>query len=895
MKKILLKITSAAVAFLLLLGALPAYASESSVSLCAAVIADSFYGLDADDFTGEGNITARSISSAVKTKGKYLNRALPFLYDYVHGKADIGETAGKGTDAVYMLAEQMPRAQLLLMKVCGGEPLKPDYDALCAAVDDASAIGVGVILLALGDFGEDDWTDGGERLIKAIRAAYEKGIVVVCPAGDTGIMGAESLWDDNYGLRLPLASMPDYGTLGKLASLAEVFTVASVDTPEYYDYCVSYSTGKAAFTDTTARFDICGGKSFTEHFDGAALQYAVVDGEGSAEDCAAAGLDGKLALIQRGGITFAEKVNNAAACGAVGVIIYNNEEKGALVSMELDGASLPAIFVSREDGAAMAGEKDKTLKVTDGETALFTNPNGGNISECSARGLTSDMSLKPEFAAVGGEVALRSAESTTLNGSSTVYAAAVFTAQLLRFMSEAAKSGRIYGIEELRNAMINGAQPASGKLASGESVYHSPRAQGAGVVTSDTVLAELLLTSDGGKGAIFAGDGLKSSFTMTVRLRNTGKSTAVCSLSVTASVDATERYCEKDGALTPESAASDKAMLTPYFITGTAVALTGASVTVDKKKQNINACSKAFEAAEITIAPGEEKTLTITVTLSAAELKTLTSRFSDGFFVEGYIKAEAKEEMSSIPYYGFIGDYSSSGVFDGSIYGSNAFWGATMLYTKLSDSIMPLGVNTYIGDGAVYPSLCCISPDGDGIGDRLGVIFTLNRDCESVYGEIRDEKGKVITSGTLEGDFVKRDASGSIAVYRYLLWNGRAADNASYVYPDGRYTVILTADPVYGDAQSLEMSFYIDNTPPVLSSYSCENGVLKLTASDGRGVLRVRVYSLTDGGESFSDSKAVEGGSAVSLEFDVSPSESKRLYVEITDFAYNISLYRIDI
>ena len=51
----------------------------------------------------------------------------------------------------------------------------------------------------------------------------------------------------------------------------------------------------------------------------------VVPGMGAAEDFAAVDVEGAVALVERGQVFFRQKVANAAAAGAIGVMIYNNE------------------------------------------------------------------------------------------------------------------------------------------------------------------------------------------------------------------------------------------------------------------------------------------------------------------------------------------------------------------------------------------------------------------------------------------------------------------------------------------------------------------------------------------------------------------------------------------
>ena len=61
------------------------------------------------------------------------------------------------------------------------------------------------------------------------------------------------------------------------------------------------------------------------------------------------GLDGVIALIERGEITFEEKVNRVADAGAVAAIIYNNERGNFRGALQSDGP-IPAASLSQEEG-----------------------------------------------------------------------------------------------------------------------------------------------------------------------------------------------------------------------------------------------------------------------------------------------------------------------------------------------------------------------------------------------------------------------------------------------------------------------------------------------------------------------------------------------------------------
>ena len=72
-------------------------------------------------------------------------------------------------------------------------------------------------------------------------------------------------------------------------------------------------------------------------------------GRGFEDDIPGGGLEGRIALIERGTITFEEKVDRVADAGAVGAIVYNNEE-GLFRGTFTRESRIPAVAVSRSDG-----------------------------------------------------------------------------------------------------------------------------------------------------------------------------------------------------------------------------------------------------------------------------------------------------------------------------------------------------------------------------------------------------------------------------------------------------------------------------------------------------------------------------------------------------------------
>ena len=84
-------------------------------------------------------------------------------------------------------------------------------------------------------------------------------------------------------------------------------------------------------------------------------------GRAYAEDIPAEGLKGRIALIERGVITFEEKVDRVADAGAVGAIVFNNEE-GLFRGTFSAESRIPAVAVSQSDGRSLLAllEQGKT-------------------------------------------------------------------------------------------------------------------------------------------------------------------------------------------------------------------------------------------------------------------------------------------------------------------------------------------------------------------------------------------------------------------------------------------------------------------------------------------------------------------------------------------------------
>ena len=73
----------------------------------------------------------------------------------------------------------------------------------------------------------------------------------------------------------------------------------------------------------------------------------------AASDCAKGSATQFVALIQRGEISFADKVRNATAAGAAAAVIYNNAPEEFTGTLGSAGSWIPAVSVSGTDGSAL--------------------------------------------------------------------------------------------------------------------------------------------------------------------------------------------------------------------------------------------------------------------------------------------------------------------------------------------------------------------------------------------------------------------------------------------------------------------------------------------------------------------------------------------------------------
>lgn len=109
----------------------------------------------------------------------------------------------------------------------------------------------------------------------------------------------------------------------------------------------------------------------------------------------AAALSGKIALIDRGNCNFTVKVKNAQLAGAIGVIMVNNIDGIVLMGGSDNTITIPAVFITQDDGIIFKAQLANNLNVTLYATTLDGDVDNGVVVHEHGHGLSSRLTGGP--------------------------------------------------------------------------------------------------------------------------------------------------------------------------------------------------------------------------------------------------------------------------------------------------------------------------------------------------------------------------------------------------------------------------------------------------------------------------------------------------------------------
>jgi len=271
-------------------------------------------------------------------------------------------------------------------------------DNIVAAIEEAVQDGMDILNMSFGPRIPPTSDPLLNAQVIAVNNAAQAGVLSVIAAG-------------NKGLSPPFNSAG--GTVGGAAESSEALTVGAST-----NLHVSDGIGRAALRLEEEGLEVSGVRGtngaapFPAQLIGLLTDVDIVDGDAPGILCdplPTGSLQDAIALVQRGTCTFQTKVLNAARAGAIAVVIYNSPEGGdQLLTMDLQGAPLPAMFIARSDGVRLktvlarnlVRERMTFARVFAQEPRTFPDvPN--LLASFSSRGPSNDYQIKPDLVTVG--------------------------------------------------------------------------------------------------------------------------------------------------------------------------------------------------------------------------------------------------------------------------------------------------------------------------------------------------------------------------------------------------------------------------------------------------------------------------------------------------------------
>ncbi|MGX7111983.1 S8 family serine peptidase [Gemella cuniculi] len=830
--------------------------------------------------------------------GRWYNDKLIFAFNYndwndeikeeansSHGMHVAGTAVGnpsiKAQNGDYV-AGVAPEAQLMFMRVFSDKQDKGTTDSFIyiKAIEDAVKLGADSINMSLGST-TGSVLEVGKGISNAIALAKKAGITVSIAAGNSNTFG--------NGHSTPIATNPDYGLVGNpsvdydsisVAAISNTVLNTEVVTVNQLNGNSEFDNGNIAIGTYKTLFD-----STKEY------EYVYVE-KGTVSDFEGKDLQGKVALIKRGDIAFTEKVQNAINAGAVGVVIFNHESGGedlpGMLLNDLD-KQIPIVSMGNKGGIELSKHSDSYKLSFLGTYAKKPNPNIGKLTNFSSWGLSADGELKPDITAPGGDIFSSfndnkyGLESGTSMASPHVAGATALIKQALlqRFPELRENPEEIQRL--IKHLAMSTANP---NFNSETNAYTSPRQQGAGVLdTNKAALGNLYVTGENDYGSISLGN-VEDEFTLNLVVHNISN--------------------------------EDKKLVYTTFL-NTDEVKDGKITLLPRKLAEIS-------GGKVITVPANGK-VKLSIQVDATRFKNeLISQMPNGYYLEGFVKFfdadNNTEDIVSIPFVGFRGEFQNLAVVEKPIYdftGSdkpfyynypgtderdedNNFTSLVSATTLNGKNILKvLGEFTDPKTGENYFGKLAFSPNDDENYDEIGFkgVFLRNYENLKVSVYAKDDVNRehpLFQKGNENGRknyYDNNPSNPKSQIIDATIWQGQ--DNDGNPLADGEYQYVVSYNPTATGAKTQELSFNvtIDRVAPKIEGtggvYDETTRTFKpyLVTESGSGVLykKLSYIGKVDNGE----------GTQVDSEIlvDVNPDGSYTLPegIDLDMFTYSVEDY----
>ena len=786
-----------------------------------------------------------------------------------------------------------PEAQLIFMNVFNGKGSTYTH-AYAKAVEDSVKLGADSINLSLGAPNGTEYSVG-RSMERAIEFARNMGSIVAIAAGNDGHHG--------YSNYKPLANNPDYGTVGSPGLAKDALTVAAM-----YTTVDRVNVVKVDGIDAIKVGDVTLGKGQTKDFlngeDQKQYDYVVVPNFGSTdEDYTNIDVNGKIALIKRGAITFAQKIKRAADKGAVGVIIYNHETGGDVIFVmdygnESSIVNIPAVFMGYNDGTKLLDAHNKKVTFFR-DKAVIPYAKGGKLTDFSSYGYSTDGIFKPDITAPGGLIfsSINQDKYASMSGTSMATPHVAGAVPIIRKALQ--ERHNLSGVEEydtIKAIMMSTADPI---LDEGSTTnYVSPRKQGAGALNMLKAISSDLyvVKADGEPKASL--NNIESKFSFDLKVVNLGNQ---------------DRQLKYNTVLGTDNVENGLVTLT----TKTLEKIEGNEITVPAKGSRI-----------------------VTVNIDATKYhEALSNDMPNGYFLEGFVFFNDSADgtsIISIPFSGFRGNWGQVPIWEKPIYDftftgndtpmyyevvrGNKNSGATSHMTAVytyennpyvygkrwgqngefnlygSNGEIPSGFN--ISDKLYHKDKIAFSPNGDGNKDLVGFKGVFYRNAQYLHSKVykEGEQDPVFKS---DGSYIVKNSSPykgedrKSTMVTSTEFFGK--DQHGSDLPEGKYKYVVVANSTVpgSDEQKLEFDLLLDKTAPVIEKPAVQNNKYIPKITDNLSGVESTILKWFYNGQAYWINPSADGSFDLAEAYKWGATNST-IYVYTFDYAGNISQLMLD-
>ena len=735
-------------------------------------------------------LNAAEMYTGLTAENLYRSTKVPFAFNYGDMGLDVDHTGPfaneHGTHVAGIAAANQvegsdvvgvaPDAQIAVMKVMDRDGyIYTSY--WLAALEDALKLGCDMVNMSLGS--PSGFTTSDDLTNEILGRVKSTGTVLCISAGNETTAG----YGNAFGLNANLTTNPDNGVLGSPGSYANAMSVASVENVSVIsDYISVGGSYNITYVDASN-----GQNPLFKTLAGQAYQVVAVPGTGTPEEFGEVNVEGKIALVQRGNISFTEKCENAKTAGAVACLVYNNEP--GVIRMDLNNSpvDIPCASITMLSGAyileQLAQNPNLTLEAG-AEAGVVPSETAYQMSDFSSWGVTPSLTLEPDIAAPGGNI-----YSTVDGGGYGVMSGTSMASPNLAGVSALVKEyatsadGLGYADGAEVNALVRALlMSTSVPLVHPDGLYYSPRNQGSGLANAyNAVTTQAYLSVDGcdvPKVELYDDPGKVGAYNYSFQVHNFGDETLYYGLNTVAqtegvnTVQGVNFMSSTPKALGAATAESASAMVYTHDVNGSSVcdsydaywiyqAVSGRAldenwtdvafrynttadeeVTEDDVQAYLDALvgleSEAdLEAQVLEVKAGETQTVNVSVNLSEDDRSYFAAYYPNGGYVEGYTFLDACNAQGtdlSLPYLGFYGDWTAAPLFDGDNANPETngfFWGEENSFYNQYNTILwtAAGRNDWIPglnpyvDEAFDLSHVSLSPNEDGYLDNINDMY----------------------------------------------------------------------------------------------------------------------------------------------------------------------------